>query len=481
MVATAPFRFDLLESEQKSFADRLRCITLATGAGGRLDFVFIRPDAANRAAPSALEHTRLFLDGGSGQVAISEVSVSGSVPELQARNDGDTDVLLLAGQIVAGGKQNRSLNADILIRSKSSTTIPVTCVEQGRWSGDPRSRFRHAGIEPLSIRSAKLRCVHGSIRSSGTHVADQGEVWSRVASMQQAMAVESRSSDLLESLGAVAGGRQPRRITPRSFLESADPGPMAPPGDLADEVLRDPRLPMTMAAELRRIRDALAREAQGMGRPNRAILMAAQRAEFATLEAQLAQLEEERRTQFRRILDLRRQSDQLLEQARGHLASLPDDAPVVPDGVTQDAMRQANAEARESAGALVFLDGEFLTGDMFADRSWFERFYGDLRDSSIATWRELEANAISGATVRTPKPIDDGAIIARAASVLRDTSAGEWREAKAPGHGKLWMLEHPFLESSATTGRGDEALHVLLGTRIEPEVFRRPRGPMRAR
>lgn len=481
MVATAPFRFDLLESEQNSFADRLRCLTLASGAGGRLDFVFVRPAPTAPDASAKAGHTRLFLDEGDTSVTISEISAGGSVPTLRAKNDHDTDVLLLAGQIVRGGKQNRGLNADILIEAGKWTEIPVTCVEQGRWSGDPSSRFRHAGIEPLSIRSSKMRGVHHSIRASGSHDADQGEVWSKVASMQRAMAVESRSSDLLESLDAATTGRRSRLITPRFLQDASSADAPTPARDRAEVLLRDPRLPMTMAEELRRLRDAISREAQLAGRPSRALLMAVHHAELALLEAQVARLEEESRMRFRGILELRRQFDRLVMQASEHLASLPADAPVAPDGVTQDAMQQADAEARESAGALVFLDGEFLTGDLFADRSWFARFYGDLCKSAIASWRELEANAIESGRRRATKDIDDAAVLARAASVLRDTSAGHWREGKAPGHGKLWMLEHPFLESSATTGRGDEALHILVGTRHEPEVFRHPRAPMRAR
>ena len=80
MVATAPFRFDLLESEQNAFADRLRCLTLASGAGGRLDLVFVRPAPTAPDASAKAGHTRLFLDEGDTSVTISEISDGGSVP-----------------------------------------------------------------------------------------------------------------------------------------------------------------------------------------------------------------------------------------------------------------------------------------------------------------------------------------------------------------------------------------------------------------
>ena len=44
------------------------------------------------------------------------------------------------GEQLAGGKQNRVLNASILVPAKSELPIPVTCVERGRWAlRDPRT------------------------------------------------------------------------------------------------------------------------------------------------------------------------------------------------------------------------------------------------------------------------------------------------------------------------------------------------------
>jgi len=67
-------------------------------------------------------------------LTITEVSQSGSVPELKVVNKAKIPVLLLDGEELAGAKQNRVLNTTILLKENSETIIPVSCTEQGRWA-----------------------------------------------------------------------------------------------------------------------------------------------------------------------------------------------------------------------------------------------------------------------------------------------------------------------------------------------------------
>src|SRR5262249_40866724 len=58
-----------------------------------------------------------------------------TVPELVVDNRGKSHVLLMAGEILVGGKQNRVLREDILLPPLSGARpIGVYCVEQGRWN-----------------------------------------------------------------------------------------------------------------------------------------------------------------------------------------------------------------------------------------------------------------------------------------------------------------------------------------------------------
>ncbi|HXK39805.1 MAG TPA: DUF6569 family protein, partial [Candidatus Paceibacterota bacterium] len=65
---------------------------------------------------------------------VTEVSESGSVPELLFVNEADEKVLLVDGEELVGARQNRILNVTLLVGGKQKVVIPVSCVEQGRWA-----------------------------------------------------------------------------------------------------------------------------------------------------------------------------------------------------------------------------------------------------------------------------------------------------------------------------------------------------------
>jgi hypothetical protein len=115
-----------------------------------------------------------------GTIAIEETSEAGRVPELKVLNHGGKAVLLLDGEELIGAKQNRVLNLSILVPPQSSRTIPVSCVEAGRWS---RSSARFASAPRAQYaegRSARMKQVTASLRSSGSRLSDQGAVWAGI-------------------------------------------------------------------------------------------------------------------------------------------------------------------------------------------------------------------------------------------------------------------------------------------------------------
>ena len=65
---------------------------------------------------------------------VTELDAAGSVPELLAKNPLDQNVLLYDGEELLGAKQNRIFNVTVLVPARSETKIPVSCVEEGRWS-----------------------------------------------------------------------------------------------------------------------------------------------------------------------------------------------------------------------------------------------------------------------------------------------------------------------------------------------------------
>ena len=58
---------------------------------------------------------------------------AGSVPFLKVANRADRPLLPLDGEELLGAKQNRILNTTVRVAAHTEVTIPVSCVEQGRW------------------------------------------------------------------------------------------------------------------------------------------------------------------------------------------------------------------------------------------------------------------------------------------------------------------------------------------------------------
>jgi hypothetical protein len=130
--------------------------------------------------PSHDEPTYRLLEGDAlTAVQVTETSPSGNVPELSVKNDLDVRVFLMDGQELVGAKQNRILNTDVLVSAKSSITIPVSCVEAGRWHHNSAT-FSPGKSASHAIRAAKSERVKLSLRASGHHDADQRAVWDEV-------------------------------------------------------------------------------------------------------------------------------------------------------------------------------------------------------------------------------------------------------------------------------------------------------------
>jgi len=115
-----------------------------------------------------------------GKLEVTEVAEGGSVSELKVSSTADEMVLLLDGEELIGAKQNRILNTTILLAPKAETTIPVSCVEQGRWRYRSRS-FASGVFSPSKLRGHKSRHVGESLRRRGRAESDQAAVWQDVA------------------------------------------------------------------------------------------------------------------------------------------------------------------------------------------------------------------------------------------------------------------------------------------------------------
>nr|HDM59948.1 hypothetical protein [Bacillota bacterium] len=116
-------------------------------------------------------------------IVVTEVDVGGSVPELKVINKADKPVLLLDGEELVGGKQNRTLNTTILLKEKSETVIPVSCTERGRWHYVSDKFTETVASSAFSIRATMARSVAESLRERSKFDADQSEVWDNIEAM----------------------------------------------------------------------------------------------------------------------------------------------------------------------------------------------------------------------------------------------------------------------------------------------------------
>ncbi len=138
-------------------------------------------------------------------LTITEVSDAGDVPELSVSNPLAERVLLYDGEELIGAKQNRILNVTVLVEAESMLSIPVSCVEQGRWSS--RSERFHAA-EHLShpeLRRRKSERLTGAPLVRGLA---QMEVWDAIADKARRMQVASPTSanaDTFESRSGALG------------------------------------------------------------------------------------------------------------------------------------------------------------------------------------------------------------------------------------------------------------------------------------
>jgi hypothetical protein len=128
-----------------------------------------------------------------GFVKVTEVSESGSVPELTIVNDGPTPVLVLDGEELIGAKQNRIVNLTILVPPRTRLPLPVTCVEAGRWAHRSRA-FAAAGRAHYAAgRASKVAQVSYCMAVSGQRHADQGAIWNDIAEKAARMAAPSET------------------------------------------------------------------------------------------------------------------------------------------------------------------------------------------------------------------------------------------------------------------------------------------------
>jgi hypothetical protein len=131
----------------------------------------------------------------------------GSVPTIVVENRSRSEhVFIMAGEILSGGKQARTVRRDVILAPGQRIELDVFCVEAHRWEGE--KNFSASGaLLPQSIQQELRRG------------ADQARVWSEVARNNRGLGAENATGSLEVAIkaGPVAEklGEVRRAIVPR--------------------------------------------------------------------------------------------------------------------------------------------------------------------------------------------------------------------------------------------------------------------------
>ncbi len=110
----------------------------------------------------------------SGLLTVTEVDDAGNVNRLKLTNKGSKPILLIEGEELRGAKQNRIVNASFLIAGKTTTTIPVSCVEERRWQYDSPKFSAGKKVMHASLRREAQSSMCDSLWRRPRRLADPG-------------------------------------------------------------------------------------------------------------------------------------------------------------------------------------------------------------------------------------------------------------------------------------------------------------------
>ena len=135
--------------------------------------------------------------GDSSGLVVEELETA-RVQTLSAHNPTKAPILIVEGEHLIGGKQNRNVNVTVLVPPTTKLEIPVTCVEEGRW--DQAREYRRArSFTPRMVRLRNQAAVHESMRATGSRRGDQGAVWNAVNEVLGDLDTESETSAVADS------------------------------------------------------------------------------------------------------------------------------------------------------------------------------------------------------------------------------------------------------------------------------------------
>jgi hypothetical protein len=138
------------------------------------------------------------------------------VNTLVIENKGDVAILVLAGTVVKGGKQDRQIGQDFVVGARETTPVDAFCVEHGRWNAVRDGQATGGQFKAMKV------LANGDVRAAGQYERNQSEVWSSVGKVNKANKKQNASDTLTASLDDkdAAEGREAAARKAADFLAS---------------------------------------------------------------------------------------------------------------------------------------------------------------------------------------------------------------------------------------------------------------------
>ncbi|MEV5053671.1 ARPP-1 family domain-containing protein [Arthrobacter sp. LAR12-1-1.1] len=155
---------------------------LHVGAGSRLGPLGIFPVWTSGSGSLGIS------TGTHADVAVTELASGAQVARLTVTNNGPHPALLLEGELLEGGQQDRTCARDVVLGPGETRDIDTFCVEAGRWEAGQSSHRRQARRAPLNVWS---ELANGPGERGGNR---QGRIWERVSRFDNVRGASATSS-----------------------------------------------------------------------------------------------------------------------------------------------------------------------------------------------------------------------------------------------------------------------------------------------
>lgn len=120
--------------------------------------------------------------------------IEGQVNQLVIENKGGKAILVLAGTIVKGGKQDRQIAQDFIIPAGQTVPVAAFCIERGRWTGSREGEQTNGFFQAQDVLANK------EVRDKAQFKGSQAEVWDSVSKANQTNSKSPATDTLLASI-----------------------------------------------------------------------------------------------------------------------------------------------------------------------------------------------------------------------------------------------------------------------------------------